>query len=386
MNAGIFRLQLFKRSETFVAAQAEAMRRFHPVYIGRREFGPAPDGADVAVLPSGGRIANARQLIASGVLRRPGPFVEALRSRKIDIIHCHFAVDAVYALPVARKLNVPLVTTLHGFDVTRTDAALLLSGRPALMNAVLHRRSLQKNGDLFICVSDFIRRKAIERGFPEDRAVVHYIGIDVSSLSVREGPGEAGLIVQVGRLVEKKGTEFLLRAVAEIRRQSDRPVRLVLIGEGPLRSKLEQQCHALALDDVVSFMGAQPHDVVLGWIRRAAVLAVPSVTASDGDSEGLPIVNLEASSQGVPLVASVSGGIAEAVVHDVTGLLHAERDVAAMAAHLADLLGNPVKRVRFGQNGRQLMEKSFDIRKQSALLEELYLEALGRRRRNFGRA
>src|SRR5690242_6023928 len=108
-GVGVFRLQLFKPSETFITAQAALFRRHAPTYIGRTVFGPPPEGARVAT-PGKGRLANAR-LVA---LRDPAGLQRALAGQAAPaLIHCHFAIDAVYALPLARRLGAPLVVTIH---------------------------------------------------------------------------------------------------------------------------------------------------------------------------------------------------------------------------------------------------------------------------------
>lgn len=365
----IFRLQLFKPSETFIPAQASQLRRYEPVYVGRKLFGD-PGGARV-ILPEQGRIGMLRQ-----VLLRDMSGYGALAAVRPALIHAHFAIDAVYALPLARRLGVPLVTTLHGFDVTRADTDLLRSGSPALVNGVAFRRALQRRGAVFLCVSEFIRQAALARGFPEEKLRLHYIGIDTAGIAPREGPGEEGLIVHVARLVEKKGTTYLLQALARIAPRLP-AARLAIIGDGPLRAALEAEAARLGISDRVSFLGMRPNAEVLDWDARAAVKAVPSVTAADGDREGLPTVITETAARGVPVVGFDSGGIAEAVVHGRTGLLAPERDVAGLAAHLERLLTDPALRQTMGRAARARTESEFDIARQTAKLEDIYDEVSG---------
>ncbi|MDR3507377.1 MAG: glycosyltransferase [Caulobacteraceae bacterium] len=362
---GVFRLQLFKRSETFIPAQVARYSRYRPLYIGRTRFGDIPAGAEAAI-PKGGALTALRVL----ALGDPGPFVEALAGRRIDVLHAHFAIDAVHALPLARRLGVPLVTTLHGFDVTTRDAVFLRSGRPALIAAVLRRRALRRQGALFLSVSQFIRRAALKKGFPEDRTIVHPIGIDLQRFS----PGaefQPGLVVHVARLVEKKGTAYLLQAMAQVVERQPR-ARLVIIGDGPLRGQLEAQAARLNLAGAVTFLGGQPHEATVGWMARAAVIAVPSVTAASGDSEGLPTVIFEAGGMGVPVVASDTSGIPEAVIDGQTGFLAPERDTGALAERIGRILTDPILRGELGRGARNLMETRFDLARQTATLEECY--------------
>jgi glycosyltransferase involved in cell wall biosynthesis len=367
----IFRLQLFKPSEPFIANQVRNYRRYHPIFLGRRKFGPSPwDDATVCTSNSS-RLATAKLIL----LRNCAPFAASLADKRISLLHAHFGVDAVYALDLSARLKVPLVTTLHGFDVTTADRSFLKTGRPALVNAVMHRRALQRWGSLFLCVSEFIRDAALAKGYPVDRTIVHYIGIDTQRLTARADAGEDGLVVHVARLVEKKGTSFLLRAMQGVRKTHPN-ARLVVIGDGPLRPSLEEEAAHLGLGDAVEFTGMLPNADVMRYVRMAAVMAVPSITAGNGDAEGLPTVNMEANAQGVPLVASDSGGIKEAIVDGDTGFLTPERDVEAIAERITTLLSQPSLRIAMGKNARKLIESKFDIRRQSELLESYYDEAL----------
>jgi colanic acid/amylovoran biosynthesis glycosyltransferase len=371
MNITIFRLQLFKSSEIFIVSQATQLRYFKPIYMGRNIFGDSK-GHEVALPPPIKRsISNFFVHFSILLFRNPNPFIKSLVGRKVELIHAHFGIDAVMALPLAKRLNVPLVTTLHGMDVTRTDWDMIKSGSPNLINYVLFKKQLLKKADLFICVSEFIKKAALARGFPENKLMVHYIGIDTDGLKLREGAGEDGLIVHVGRLVEKKGTTYLLQAFAQVK-QIVTNARLVIIGDGPLRASLELQAQSLGIAKDVQFLGVQPNKVVLDWVKKAAVMAVPSVTAADGDMEGFGIVNIEASAQGVPVVGFVSGGIPEAIIDGETGLLSSERDVDGLVKNITQLLMSPEMRLRMGENARRNVENNFDIKKQTAKLETIY--------------
>jgi glycosyltransferase involved in cell wall biosynthesis len=373
---GIFRLQLFKTSETFIAAQAANLTRYAPVFIGRTRFGPTPiwaSGEPEVVTQPSGRLDQARLVL----LRDMSALVRLLGSSNLDLIHCHFAVDGVYALPLARPLGLPLVVTIHGFDVNLSDKALVASRRPALLNYRLFRGQLQRSNTVFLCVSDFIRRQALARGFPPDRTRLHYLGIDVEKLAPNGEAPTAGLVLHVGRLVEKKGTRYLIDAIARLCRDGV-DAQLVIAGDGPLRAELETHAQASGAADRIRFLGSTPHPEVVAWMRRAAVLCVPSVTASTGDAEGLPTVVLEAAALGRPVVACDNGGTAEAIVHGITGFVVPERDVGALASALALLLTQTGVSQNMGEAARRHVLEHFDMRRQMISLEAVYDEARGR--------
>jgi colanic acid/amylovoran biosynthesis glycosyltransferase len=372
-DVAIFRQHLFKASETFINAQVRHLERYRPVYVGRKICGRSHDASVILSETSKQRMRRWCDTIRGVGFRNPELYIEAiLNYKKPDIMHAHFSADGVYALEVARGLGVPLVTTLHGFDVTRTKLDLAMSARPVLMNLAFFENNLKKSGDAFICVSEFIRKKALERGYPEEKLYKHYIGVDVESIAKRPHENEVdGLIVHVARLVEKKGTIYLLRAFASVVKEYP-GARLVIIGDGPLRGYLERSVHLLGISSSVKFLGEQPHSEVIRWDSISAMKVVPSVTASNGDQEGLGIVNLEAAALGVPVVAFDSGGIGEAVKHGLTGFLAKEADVDELASCIKILLHNKEMRYKFGSSARKFIERDFDIKKQTMRLEGFY--------------
>jgi glycosyltransferase involved in cell wall biosynthesis len=353
--AAIFRTALFNPSEGFIRDQAAALTRWRPLLVGLELKGETVP----AILPAGGI-----ERLLFALRGRGGTIERRLRAAGPSLIHAHFATDGLKVLPLARALALPLVTSLRGYDVTRSDAALLRSGRPSWVRYALGRKRLQRQGRLFLAVSDALRRRAIARGFPEERTLTHYNGVDLARFRPGEAPGEPGLVLHVGRLVEKKGTAVLIAAMAGLE-----GARLVVIGDGPLRGALERQ-----VGPAVQFLGALPPDQVARWMRRASVLAAPSLTAADGDAEGLPNVVVEAAASGLPVVATHHSGIPEAVEDGKSGFLVAEGEVAALAERLGDLLGSETLRREMGAAARRLAEEKFDRARLSERLEQIYDE------------
>jgi colanic acid/amylovoran biosynthesis glycosyltransferase len=355
----ILRAPLFNASETFVATHALSLARYKPVLVGLEDKGNVPpelrDGLVVA-----------RRPLRLKLLGDATDLAARLRPSAPALVHAHFATDGLLALPLARALGVPLVTTLHGFDVSRSRNALLRSGRLTWMLYALGRARLQREGRLFVAVSDAIRRVALAQGFPAARTVTLHNGVDLSRFAA--GSPEPGLILHVGRLVEKKGTALLIRAFAALAARHPQ-ARLVIVGDGPLRPRLQ----AMA-GERVQFTGAQAPAELAQWLGRAWLLAAPSLTAADGDAEGLPTVVLEAAAAGVPAVVSHHSGLPEAVADGETGLVVPEGDASALAPALDALLSSPDLRARMGHAARHRAQTMFDAGKQAEALERLYDE------------
>ena len=365
----IFRQNLFRVSEPFVTQQAQQLRRYRPTYLGRLRFGEAPDGARALCLRDDAAWRSVPRIAWQVVSRSPAGYRRLIADLRPSLIHAHFGIDGVYALPLAQQLGVPLITTFHGFDATLSTAALLAS--PAWANFALFRHRLAAQGALFLCVSSFIRDRVLAMGFSEARTLLHYTGIDVAAIRVRNPGEETPTILHVARLVEMKGTQYLIRAFASLA-QNFPAVRLAIIGDGPLRRRLERLSASLGVAGRIDFLGALPHSSVMEAIGRAAVLVLPSVLTATGRVEGLGMVLLEAAATGVPVVASRVGGIPEGMADAQTGLLVPPRDAEALAAAIGSLLGEPARRRAMGQAGRAFVERRFDSATQGEILEGLY--------------
>ncbi len=368
-EVAIFRHNLFRISEPFIAGQAQHLQRYKPLYLGRMRFGPAPDGAESLALQD---LAQTWPLPLIGwqmITRNPRPYQRLLQGHRPSLIHAHFGIEGVYALPLARRLGIPLVTTFHGFDATLASWALM--GSPAWAQYPLLRRTLARRGDLFICASSFIHERLLALGFPEARTHALYIGVDCHKIRPRHPSEEAPAILHVARLVEVKGTRYLLRAFATVARRYD-SVQLIIIGDGPLRQALRSLAASLGLQGRVRFLGALSHADVLAWMRKAAMLVLPGIRTATGRVEGLGMVLLEAAATGVPAIGSRVGGIPEGVIDGRTGYLIPERDHDALACCIGEMLDDPAMRRGMGAEARALVERRFDIGRQTAILESLY--------------
>lgn len=368
-EVAIFRHNLFRISEPFITGQAQHLRRYKPIYLGRMRFGRAPDGAESLALQDLTQRWSLPRIGLQMITRNPRPYQRLLQGYHPSLIHAHFGIEGVYALPLAKRLGIPLVTTFHGFDATLAPWALLSS--PAWAQYPLLRRKLAREGDLFICASSFIRERLLAMGFPEARTHTLYIGVDCRTILPREPSEEVPAILHVARLVEVKGTRYLLRAFAKVAQRYDN-VQLIIIGDGPLRRSLGSLAASLGVQDRVRFLGALRHADVLAWIRKAAMLVLPGIRTATGRVEGLGLVLLEAAATGVPAIGSRVGGIPEGVIDGRTGYLVPERDPDALAVRIGELLDDPARRYRMGAEGRTLAEQRFDIDRQTAALESLY--------------
>jgi len=359
----IFKETLLPPSETFIVAQMGALTRFSPHLVGLEPTTTGLPLADPPLLLS--RSASKAADLRAKIYRRTGfapVFHRRVRDLRADLIHAHFASGGKTLLPLYKSLQRPLIVTLHG----GSDVPIQKT-----RNGVY--RELAQTADLFICVSDFIRKQAIEAGYPPEKLLVHYIGIDRTLFCPPLRRADTDEVLFIGRLVEMKGCEYLIRAMGVV--QAERPEsELTIVGDGPLRSGLETLAAELRVR--CKFLGVQPPAVIRKLLERARLFSLPSVVTWDGHFEGLGMVLLEAQAMGVPVVSTVHAAIPEAVADGVTGILVPERDSEALAHAILRLLGDRDLWQQFHSATQAHIDQQFDLRKQTALLEDIYLQQI----------
>ena len=358
----IFRKYLLAYSETFIADQGRFLSRYRPAYAG---FSHDRTGLQLLHdMPSyilDDYVAHTGLAKLACRLGMPAKkWLSAIETQASSVLHAHFLNDGLDALQLKKRLRLPLVTTLHGHDITKREKKSVFKSS---------RSQLFARGDRFIAVSDYIYQCALANGCPEERLVKHSIGINLELFSQPKAESETPELLFVGRLVEKKGCVYLLQAMKQLCQQF-KDLKLVIVGDGPLKATLQQQAAADNLN--VEFVGQQSAQEIRDCLSKTWVFVAPSITADNGDAEGLGMVFLEAQALQTPVVSFASGGVVEAVEHERAGLLSAEKDVSALVEHIEYFLNNETARRQYGQQGRRRVEDKFDIRKQCMLLEKIY--------------
>ena len=351
---------------TFILSHAEALTRYEPVFAGAHRIGGLPLPQDRVVTANRGGVSGKAEEFLFRRFGLAGRISRSLGKFQPTVVHAHFGPSGPAALSIARALGIPLLVTYHGQDATITQEHARKSwrGREYLRGEA----RVIEGASVIIAVSDFIRSRLLDKGFPEEKVVTQRNGIDVDAFR-RGGSGRDPLALFVGRFVEKKGCEYLLRALGRLHAQG-RGVKAVLVGDGPLRPSLERLAKESGAN--VEFTGFLPPEQVRAWIEKASVVVVPSVTAANGNSEGLPTVILEAQAMSTPVIATRHAGNAEGVVEGRSALLVDERDVEGLASALRFFLENPGTVEAFGSAGRTFVEANFSIGRQAAGLEQLY--------------
>jgi colanic acid/amylovoran biosynthesis glycosyltransferase len=330
----------------FLRRQYIGFTHLHPIWTGRTVLPDARQVGDhILHLGGNGPLGPLHRLLFRYFGRVP-PLPPVA-----PVLHAQFARGGALALPIAEALGLRLIVTLHGGDVSKQKnwrGTVLAQRWPALV-----RRTAR-----FVCVSAAVAEVAAAQGVPAGKLIVLPIGVEVPDRAPERNPSTH---LFVGRFVEKKGITVLADAMCLLRAQGDH-TPLSCVGDGPLRPILE----TLARDmPGVTLTGWLPPDAVRERMTQAVSLVVPSIIAAGGDAEGLPSVIPEAMAQACPVIGSNLGGIAEAILHNHTGLLVPPNDPAALADAMHRIVGD----ITIGPAGFAHATATLNARIQSKRLE-----------------
>jgi glycosyltransferase involved in cell wall biosynthesis len=291
--------------------------------------------------------------------------------RKATVMHAHWVIPGGVMATLGRR-GLPLVVSLHGSDVFVAER-VGIAGRAA--RAVFERASW------ITACSDDLTARAVNLGARRDRIETVPYGVDTrrfapdpkarAAVRAELGLGNAPLVFSAGRLVRKKGFEYLIDAVAAAQRDTPN-LRLIIAGDGDLRHELAERARAASLPSQIQLVGNQSQDEVARFAAAADVVAVPSVHDEAGNVDGLPNFALEALATATPVVATNVGGLPQAIDDGVTGRLVPERDVQALARAIGELLTNPSTARQLGLAARFKVERDFSWARVAERFEAAY--------------
>jgi colanic acid/amylovoran biosynthesis glycosyltransferase len=286
---------------------------------------------------------------------------KAVRLRGIGHLHAHFGnVAAAVARLASRFSGVSYSFTAHAKDIFHESV------QPEDL-----RRKLA-DAEAVVTVSDFnldYLRETYGAAALGVRRI--YNGLDLRHLPFKAPGHRPPVVLAVGRLVEKKGFADLIDACALLANRGC-DFRCEIIGTGELEADLCAQIERLGLGDRVEMIGPRPQGEVIAHVQGAAVFAAPCVVGEDGNRDGLPTVLLEAMALGTPCIATDVTGIPEVLRHEGTGLMVPQHDPAALAAAIERLLSDRAFGQRLAVEARGLIEQSFDIHRNTAMLRALF--------------
>lgn len=293
-----------------------------------------------------------------------------LRRRGAQLMHIYFGHTGVHLLPFIKAWDKPCLVSFHGADIAVREHQ---PGYEAQL------RELLQTVPLVLARSESLRQRLLQLGCPEDRLAINRTGVPLDQFPfvARRAPvGGAWQIVQACRLIPKKGLVTSIHAFALFRERHPKAT-FVIAGDGPMRGELQALVSKLGLEDCVSFPGflsqAKLHELYL----TSHIFSHPSELMADSNQEGVPNSMLEAMSTGLPVVATLHGGIPEAVENGVSGFLVEEKNPQAVCEALckiADSGGDEC--LRMGREGSEFITRNFEQHAQIEHLEAQYARVL----------
>ena len=371
----VYRDQLLPASESFIPRQYCGFSTLQPIFVGTKRRADGEGFLPSKPLILGGESWSER--LATAAFKQLGtqpPYFADLVAAQPHLIHAQFGRGGAIALPLARRLGIPMVVTFHGGDATKEKHYQRIPmGRFGFAGIYLRRLpALIHYASKIHCVSEFIRQTLIGRGFPPQKLVTMPLGIIIPDAQPPPLPSDQPYIFAAGRLVEKKGFFTLLSALAKLPSR----VKLVIAGDGYLKSALQNHAQALGIGARVTWAGWQNKAEMGRWLAGAELIAVPSETSKNGDAEGLPSFLLEAMAMARPVVGTRHAGIPEAIQHENNGLLVGEKDPDALANALKFMLDHPAMAAEFGRAARATVAADFNAINQSMKFEKLLLDCI----------
>ena len=286
--------------------------------------------------------------------------------KNYDIAHAHFGPVGNRFRFVKQLWSLPFIVTFYGYDfsvIPRTEG-------PSVYNKLL------ESADRVIGISDYAASQVAKLCCDASKLAVVPLGVRTGDFPFIERKGNGSTkVLTVARLVDKKGLEYSLRAFAQVRQRFPN-CEYEIVGDGPLRQRLEKLASELGIAEAVHFRGAQESELVRVKMAEAHVFVLPSVTAENGDQEGQGLVLAEAQASGLPVIATDHAALPESIAVGQSGFLVPERDAEALAAKMIEVISAPESWSRMGHLGRKFVESKFDLAALNRKLESLYLDVL----------
>lgn len=280
-----------------------------------------------------------------------------------DVVHAHFGPMGVLAMPIAQKLQIPLVVSFHGRD------AFELPNEPYWK---------QKYEQLFLSagaitvVSNYMKKHLVGMNGPQEKIHIIHVGKKLNAYTFKRPQKPIKNWISVGRLSEKKGFLDCMEAFA-IALKKDKEINLSIIGDGPDRDSIKAAIEKLQLHEAVTLLGSMPHRKVIDYLSKADAFILCSKTAIGGDKEGIPTVLMEAQAMGLPCVSTRHSGIPEVIPAQNQAFLAPEGDIDTIA-NCIDKVSHCTQNelITMADLGRAKIKSAFNINMESKKLIDLY--------------
>ena len=294
-----------------------------------------------------------------------------LEEFKPDVIHSHFGNESMIILDNLSHFNIPIFISFHGYD-----ASQMLSNKTYVKKLNYY---LQKPNVHPLFVSNFIKENVIRAGVNVNGYDILYCGIDVhlfNPSSDQKKYSDQFIFLQISSFNEKKGHVYTLRAFKQfLNSVSDKKkFKLILAGGWLLIDEIKKETNNLGLNEYVEFPGILTSHQVQACLSKANVFLHHSITAKNGDTEGLPTVIMEAMAMELPIISTYHAGIPELIEDGINGYLVREKDIDSYANKMCEITKWPLLPIN-----REKIIASFSVKKHIKDLENIYTKILNRK-------
>lgn len=307
-------------------------------------------------------LAATRDFAALKILSR----ADEITAKKYDVFLCQFGPLGNMGILLNRLYgtSAKVATMFRGSDVSSYERA-----HPHVYKLLVNE------GNFFLPVSTFFFQRLVDKGIDPRRIEVHPSGIDCKKFAYHERTSSrinsrTFTFISVGRFTEKKGFRYVLEAIDVVRRQYEH-VRLLIVGDGPLKASFLRTIEEQKLETHVSIIPWVPHEKLVDFYRNADACVTHSVVAQSGDMEGIPNVLKEAMATGLIVISTDHAGIHDLIEDNTNGFLVQERDVVALSERMKDVMVEDIRLKHMRIAARERIEARFDIEKLSDRLVAL---------------
>jgi glycosyltransferase involved in cell wall biosynthesis len=348
-------------SETFISDHIKRLPTKVRVLYGGMYFGGLPRywDDDHPLLPPVGLSGQIMKRLKKKLLKLPNNHFEKvalkkfLLENKVEAVLAEFGPTGVAMMEICAEVDIPIIVHFHGYDAYHVKT----------LERMEHSyQNLFEQAEAVIAVSRDMESQLAHLGAPAEKIHYNPCGVDVSFFQGADPGQSPPTFLAVGRFVDKKGPHLTLLAFQKVL-QHIPEAQLMMIGDGPLWDACQQLSQALGIAEAVDFLGVCPHNEVAAKMQQTRAFVQHSLRTSYGDSEGTPVVVMEAGAAGLPTVATRHAGIADVVIDGQTGFLVDERDLESMAQGMIRLGRDPAMARQFGQAARERICAEFSMEK-----------------------
>lgn len=290
--------------------------------------------------------------------------ISSFKKNEIDLVFAEYGGTGEKVLAVSKELNLPLIVHFHGYDATQNDE----------IKSNKNYKGIFEYASYIIAVSKKMESQLLDLGCPKEKLVYNVYGPNEDFLDVKRKSIKPQFIA-AGRFVDKKAPYYLiLTFLAVIKEFPD--AKLIIAGEGKLWNTCKNLVAFYGLQDHIELPGIISRSQFQEYLSQSLAFVQHSIMAQNGDSEGTPLVILEAGAAGVPVVSTKHAGIPDVVINEETGFLVEEHDVEGMAEKMLLLLQNKELVVKMGNNAKERIKAHFSLQRHIDMHNDLIQNVL----------